>query len=128
MNASKKNDLNKIRQKAHVLNKQRTKYIFQLLCGKSMVYGMPHKVFRRCGNSNCKCAKGELHGPYPALSVNKDGRQKIVMIKKADAFTIWEEASLYRSYQETLAKVRSINKEINELLEGVKTANTRNYP
>lgn len=128
MNASKKDDFSKIRQKAYLLNKRRGKYIFRLLHGKPMIHGLPHKVFRRCGKTNCKCAQGQLHGPYPALSVNKDGKQRIVMIKKADALIIWEEASRYRSYQETLAKIRWINKEINELLEGVKTANTRSYP
>jgi len=93
-----------------------------------MIHGLPHKVFRKCGKSNCKCAKGELHGPYPALSVNKDGRQRIVMIKRADSITIWEGAKRYRDYQETLANIRRINKEIDKLLEEVKSASTRSYP
>lgn len=93
-----------------------------------MVHGMPHKVFRKCGKHNCKCAKGELHGPYHALSVNKDGKQRIVMIKKADVFDVWEKAKLYRSYKESLANIRRINKEIDKLLEKVKSATTRSYP
>lgn len=128
MKAIKKIDISAIRQRLYQLNRQRTKCIFKLLHGKPMVHGLPHKVFRRCGKNNCKCAKGELHGPYHALSVNKDGKQRIVMIKKADVIAIWEEANRYRGYQEALANIRRINKEINELLEEVKSATTRSYP
>lgn len=121
-------DISVVRQKLSVLIKKRTGSIFSLLHGEPMVHGLPHDVFRRCGKDNCKCAGGILHGPYPALSVNKDGKQRIVMIKKADAGVILEQANRYRHYQETLAKIRRINKEIDELLEKVKSATTRSYP
>jgi len=62
----------------------------------------------------------------PYLSIKMVSR--IVMIKKADAWVILEQANRYRHYQETLAKIRRINKEIDELLEQVKSATTRSYP
>ncbi|HDK42748.1 MAG TPA: hypothetical protein ENG87_05170 [Candidatus Pacearchaeota archaeon] len=123
-----KMNISVIRQKLYILNKQRTKHIFRLVHGKPMVLGLPHNVFRKCGKSNCKCAKGERHGPYPALSVNKDGKQKIVMIKKADVAFVLEEANRYKYYQETLAKIRRINKEIDELLGQIKLSTIRSYP
>lgn len=125
---NKKIDISAVRQKLSILNKQRNSYIFRLTHGKPMVFGLPHEVFRRCGKSNCRCARGERHGPYPALSVNKDGKQKIVMIKKADTLVVLGEANRYRHYQETLAKIRRINKEVDRLLEKVKSATTRSYP
>lgn len=124
----KKINISAIRQKLSILNKQRTGYIFSLVHGRTMVHGLHHEVFRRCGKSNCKCARGQQHGPYPALSVNKDGKQRIVMIKKADTVVILEQADRYKHYQETLAKIRRINKEIDELLEKVKLLTTRSYP
>lgn len=117
-----------IRQKLFILNKKRTSYIFRLVHGKPMVHGLPHKVFRKCGKTNCRCARKMLHGPYMALSVNKDGKQRIVMIKKVDMAVILEEANRYKQYQETLAKIRKINKEIDELLEEVKLKTVRSYP
>lgn len=93
-----------------------------------MVLGLPHDVLRNCGKDNCKCAKGEKHGPYPALSVNKNGKQKIVMIKKSEKESVLEEANRYKYFQETLAKIRRVNKEIDELLEKVKLSTIRSYP
>lgn len=128
MKIVKKIDISKIRQKLSILNKQRSKHIFSLVHGNTLVHGLPHNVFRKCGKSNCKCATGERHGPYPALSVNKEGRQRIVMIRKADAESILEEAGRYKSFQETLAKIRKINKEIDVLLERIKLSTIRSYP
>lgn len=125
---NKKIDISAIRQKLSILNKKRTWYIFSLVHGRPMVHGLPHEVFRKCGKSNCKCARGERHGPYPALSVNKEGMQKIVMIKKADFGGVIEEANRYKYYQETLAKIRRTNKEIDELLERLKLTTVRSYP
>ncbi|MBU4259273.1 MAG: hypothetical protein KJ976_10125 [Proteobacteria bacterium] len=123
-----KDKISQARQKLSVLNKERAKSIFSLIHGKPMVLGLPHYVYRRCGNKNCKCAKGHKHGPYLALSVNKDGGQKIVMVKKVDALTVREESRRYKNYQETLAKIRRINKEIDEILDELKKITTRNYP
>jgi len=124
----RKINISAVRQELYTLNKKRTGYIFRLLHGKPMVHGLAHEVFRRCGKSNCRCAGGELHGPYPALSVNKDGRQRTVMIKKIDVRVVLEQAGRYRKYQETLASIRKINRRINELLEDVKSTTTRSYP
>jgi hypothetical protein len=128
MKIVKKIDLSAVRQKLSILNKQRQKHIFSLVHGRSMVHGLPHDVFRKCGKSKCKCASGQRHGPYPALSVNKEGKQKIVMIKKADTITVLEKAGRFKHFQETLAKIRRINKEIDGLLEEIKWATVRSYP
>lgn len=123
-----KNKISQARKNLTTLNRERAGYIFRLIHGKPMVMGIPHYVYRRCGNKNCKCAKGQKHGPYPALSVNKDGGQKIVMVKKADALSVLEDSRRYKDYQETLAKIRKINKAIDGLLDEIKKLTTRSYP
>ena len=93
-----------------------------------MVHGIPYKLFKKCGNKNCKCAKGELHGPYPALSVCKNGKQKIVMIKQEDMVSIVTQAKRYQSYRRIVSKIHKINKEIDKILLEVKDKTTRSYP
>jgi hypothetical protein len=110
------------------LDRQRTSYIFSLVHGKSLVHGLPHNVFRRCGKNNCKCKRGLLHGPYLALSVNKSGKKKIVMVKKNDTGTVLKEAKRYQYYQKKLVQIRKINREIDGLLEKLKAATIKNYP
>ncbi len=110
------------------LNEERTKSIFQLLHGKPMIHGLPLEVFRKCGKNNCKCAQGQLHGPYPALSVNKDGRQKTVMVRKKDSPTVLLKSIRYKHFQQTLSRIRKINKEIDIILSDIKSASTTMYP
>ena len=115
-------------KKLSLLNDQRSRYIFSLVQKKEMVHGLPHEVYRKCGKPNCKCARGELHGPYNALSVNKDGGHKIVMVKQADAGPVMKKARRYKYFQQTLARIRKIDKEIGRILEQIKAAATGSYP
>ena len=110
------------------LNQLRTKYIFSLLHGKDMVHGLPHLTYRKCGKVNCKCTKGDRHGPYAALSINKHGKQKISLIRKADTLPVMKKARRYRYYQKTLSKIRKINRAIDRLLENIKADTTNEYP
>lgn len=110
------------------LNRQRTTYIFSLVHGKPLIHGLPHNVSRRCGKNNCKCKRGLLHGPYLALSVNKSGKKKIVMVKKADKDTVLKEAKRYQYYQKKLVQIRKINREIDKLLITLKLISIKNYP
>jgi len=115
-------------KKLSLLNDQRTRYIFSLVQKKPMVHGLPHEVYRKCGKPNCKCVRGELHGPYNALSVNKDGGHRIVMVKQDDAGPVMKKSRRYKYFQQTLARIRKIDKEIGETLEQIKAAATGSYP
>ena len=127
MNKSRRETLPYLIEKLSILNIKRTNYIYSLLHGKEMIHGMPHEVLRKCGKKTCKCNTGTKHGPYPALSVNKQGRQKIVMIKKADATSVLNGAERYKLFQQTLARIRRIDKEINQILVKLKIDTTTDY-
>lgn len=117
---AKKINMKAFKNELTTLNEQRTKYIFQLVHGKPMVHGHAHEVFRKCGKKNCKCADGQLHGPYHALSVNKGGRQRVVMVKKDGAKDVLKKSKRFRHYRQTVANIRKINKEIDVLLDKIK--------
>ena len=125
---STKIDKKALLKKLSLLNDQRTRYIFSLVQKSPMVHGLPHEVYRKCGKSNCKCARGEMHGPYNALSINKDGGHKIVMVKQSDAAHIMKKSRRYRYVQQTLARIRKIDKEIGEILEQIKVSAIVSYP
>ena len=126
-NSKKEIDLKELKQKLTALNNSRTEYIFQLVHGKPMIHGLAHDVFRKCGKKNCRCAKGSLHGPYPALSINKKGKQKIVMIRKADMSVTVKKSERFRYFQKTLARIRRINKEIDSLLIETRNSTSTDY-
>lgn len=121
-------NIKEVQKRLAELNEERSRHIFSLVHGLPMIHGLPQEVFRRCGKTNCKCSAGRRHGPYTALSVNKDGKQKIVMVRKKDAVIVTKKSRRYRYYQQTLAKIRKINREIDKALEEIKTATIESYP
>ncbi len=127
MNTSRKDTLPYITEKLSILNMRRTYFMYSLLHGESMVHGMPHEVYKSCGKKTCRCNRGAKHGPYPALSVHSQGRQKIVMIKKSDVSSVLHRAERYKQYQKTLARIRRIDKEINQILVTLKNDHTVDY-
>ena len=123
----KRPDIDLIIRTISKLNEQRTKHIFSLVHGKSLIRGLSHEVYRRCGKKNCKCSEGKLHGPYPALSINTRGKKRVVMIKRSDAPVVLKEAKRYHYFQKALAGIRTANREIDMLLGLLKEKTIRDY-
>ena len=44
--------------------------------------------FVRCGTPGCKCATGDLHGPYYYRFWREDGRLRKVYVKRADVAAV----------------------------------------
>ena len=68
---------------------------------------------RRCGKQGCRCAGGELHGPYLYLSVGKAaGRAPLVYVPAALAPLVGERVALTQSVRALLADISAINLEL----------------
>jgi len=46
--------------------------------------GTVHAEYKKCGRSGCKCARGELHGPYYYRFYREGGRQHKQYVKLLD--------------------------------------------
>ena len=40
--------------------------------------------WKRCGHRSCRCARGQLHGPYYCLFWREDGRRRKRYVRQAD--------------------------------------------
>ena len=68
---------------------------------------------RRCGKRGCRCADGELHGPYVYLSVGKaSGRRSLVYVPAALAGVLRRRVALTESVQALLGDISAINLEL----------------
>ncbi|MCA1700849.1 MAG: hypothetical protein LC790_18865 [Actinobacteria bacterium] len=67
---------------------------------------------RRCGRASCRCAQGELHGPYWYLAVHADGGRRSVYVPAPLAGAVEElvEATVRR--EAALAEISQINVEL----------------
>jgi hypothetical protein len=68
---------------------------------------------RRCGKENCRCAVGELHGPYTYVSVAQPGgRPRTVYVPAALLEVVTGRVRTAAGYESALAQISAINAEL----------------
>ena len=120
-------DLSQIKKKIHFLEGQRQKKIDYLLNPKNMVDGSIYTVYKKCGNKNCRCARGKLHGPFHYLSRKVGGKTKLTFVRRADEEEVEEKAYNYRRYIKATADLKKIDKNIYGYLKKIKGEKTEDY-
>ena len=68
---------------------------------------------RRCGREGCRCAQGELHGPYVYISLRKPrGRSGLLYVPAELAALVHERIALTAQMQASLEEISEINLEL----------------
>jgi hypothetical protein len=69
---------------------------------------------RRCGKETCRCASGQLHGPYTYLSVARPGgrRPRLVYVPAELAERVAGQVALADRVEAVLAEITAINAEL----------------
>lgn len=68
---------------------------------------------RRCGKPGCRCARGQLHGPYTYLSVTApSGRSRLVYVPAELAEVVSRRVSATEEIDAVLAEISAINLEL----------------
>ncbi len=67
---------------------------------------------RRCGKPGCRCARGELHGPYVFLSVRRGAGRRLLYVPAALAAAVRHRVTLTARIAATLAEISAINLEL----------------
>lgn len=68
---------------------------------------------RRCGKPGCRCAQGDLHGPYVYLSVGKaTGRRSMLYVPEALAEAVRTRVLASEDTERLLAEISAINLEL----------------
>jgi hypothetical protein len=67
---------------------------------------------RRCGKEGCRCAQGELHGPYVYLSISRGADRRLLYVPAELAEVIRRHLVLTEQIESTLAAISAINLEL----------------
>jgi hypothetical protein len=67
---------------------------------------------RRCGKEGCRCASGELHGPYVYLSVHGGQRTRLLYISADLAKEVERRVEVTARLESVLAEISAINLEL----------------
>jgi hypothetical protein len=68
---------------------------------------------RRCGREGCRCAEGELHGPYLYITLRQPrGRGNLLYVPAELAALVRERVALTAQMQAALQEISEINLEL----------------
>lgn len=67
---------------------------------------------RRCGRAECRCSRGELHGPYLYLAVHGDGGGRSVYVPGGLAETVGALVGATTRQEAALTEISLINLEL----------------
>jgi len=117
--------LSGLRQEIVSLREERKRLEDSLFRPKKMVRASLSFILGYCGKEDCRCKRGQPHGPYPYLSERYQGRTRVTYVKKKDLARIGKEVTEYVRIQKGLAHLTKINSEIRSLLETIRDLNLR---
>jgi len=110
-------DLPALRKKVSDLGKKRLDAINRVLHTKPYIAAQVYERHKKCGNKNCKCARGELHGPFVWIYQKRKG-QKVVSttVVKGKEAEAKEMALRYGELLRLRQQIRDADQKMNELL------------
>ena len=115
-------DLSTLRKLVYDLNKKRQDDINRVLNTKPFIAAQVYERYKACGNPKCKCARGELHGPFLWIYQKKKGEKVIsTTVVKEKALEAKELAERYEKLLRLRKQIREADQEINELLNEYET-------
>jgi hypothetical protein len=76
---------------------------------ENMLWGSLGTVYRRCGRTNCHCAKGDKHGPVFYLTRNQDGHTRNIYVPPELHAEVAAGVSAYRRYRELGQQIAEAN-------------------
>ena len=117
--------LSELRQRIVSLREERKRLEDSLFRPKKMIRASLSFIPGYCGKEDCRCRRGQPHGPYPYLSERYQGRTRVTYVKKKGLARISKEVAEYVRIQKGLAHLTKINSEIRFLLERIRDLNLR---
>jgi hypothetical protein len=95
-------DLPKLRQQLWRAYAAMAPTLRRLQRSEPMVQGSFYLLRRKCGKSNCRCARGELHPVY-VLTRSEAGKDRLYPVPKEQRAEVRKQAAEYRRYQRARA-------------------------
>jgi hypothetical protein len=93
-----------------------------------LIKGTPGKVYRKCGNPICKCAKNieDRHGPYLVIQIRKDGKSKQIALRKNQR-VIWQQAKNYQKQMDTINVFKKYCLDLEKIMREIIKQRTKKF-
>ena len=94
------------------LRTRRARLARQLPDIEATLRGAWQQQMRRCGKAGCRCADGELHGPYLSLSVRTGARSRLLYVPAEVVDDVARRVEATGRIDAALAEISAINLEL----------------
>ena len=91
------------------LKKRRDDLLKELSSFSQVLHGSWVERYSTCSRENCKCKRGEKHGPRRYLVVNENGKQKQKYIPNSQVMEVKAGINEHKRLQKIIAEITNIN-------------------
>ena len=98
--------------KIEKLKNERSELLEELKSLTQILHGSWVERYSVCSRKNCKCHKGERHGPRHYLVINENGRQRQKYIPNSLVESAQKGVQQYHRLAEIVDRITSINLEL----------------
>lgn len=113
-------DLSKARKRIGQLGRERYRLERELvdyLSRNKIIAGTPVEKYKACNKGNCRCTRGELHGPTYYISRKEAKKTKMIYVRQALWPKVQEKVKRYQRWRSVRARMVKINSEILLILD-----------
>ena len=112
-------ELSKIRQRISQLGSARKILETKIMNTGSLVKASYYERFIVCGKPNCKCARGEKHGPVPWVTAGKGKGIVSTSVPAENVPQVKEMVQSYKDFRNAQKEIKKINAEIDKLIKEI---------
>jgi len=120
-------DLPEARKEFGRLSRERYQLEKEIVGGlsrKKLIAGTPVEKYKACNKGNCKCTRGELHGPTYYVSRKEGQKTKMIYIRRKLWPKVEEKVKRYQRWRAIRARVVKINADLLHILDRMEKAVT----
>jgi len=120
-------DLSKGRKGIGELRRERyrlEKELVDYLSRNKLIAGTPVEKYKACNKGNCRCTRGELHGPTYYISRKEGEKTKMIYIRQALWPKVEEKVKRYQRWRSIRARLVKVNSEILLIVDKMEKAVT----
>ena len=111
----------KARQKLRHIQQQLPELLTPFLQRDPLLPAYVYATQRKCGNPNCRCAKGQLH-PGHSISFEEQGRRRCYSLTEAQRERLQPWAENYRRFRQARREFRRMLEEAQGLIAEIEEA------
>ena len=120
--------LSQLRREAVRLLRECETVLGVLMRPGGMIAGSFYGMRKRCGRPGCRCARGELHGPFPVIAMSRDGRRTTRSVPRGRAAEVRRRAERYRAFQRRRRRLQAAMRRIVEIVTEIGEAHLEEFP